>query len=43
MELAKREGHPATEEALEALRGAFRDAIHGPLHLPEMKGLYEPV
>ncbi len=42
LERAKAEGLVPDAQALEGLRAAFRAAIHGPLHLPEMKGLYEP-
>jgi hypothetical protein len=40
LEIAKREGHVPDPAAMEALRPAFRDAIHGPLKLPHIEGIY---
>jgi Zinc dependent phospholipase C len=40
LERLKAEGQPVPPDALEGLQAAFRAAIHGPLKLPQVEGLY---
>jgi hypothetical protein len=40
LQAASSGGHVPDQPTLDEIRSAFRDAIHGPLHLPAMQAIY---